>query len=108
MTERPTTFDQLLANGKVLVADGGMGTSLFGLGLANGESPELLNVIDPDMVVKAHRGFVEARVGEGAQGVGERGPLWCDPRPFCGTPQVHFARRSALCKRAYPYRSRAE
>jgi 5-methyltetrahydrofolate--homocysteine methyltransferase len=60
MTQRPTTFDQLLANGKVLVADGGMGTSLFGLGLANGESPELLNVIDPDMVVKAHRGFVEA------------------------------------------------
>lgn len=60
MTKRPNTFEQLLATGNVLVADGGMGTSLFALGLANGESPELLNVIDPDMVVKAHRGFVEA------------------------------------------------
>ncbi len=57
---RQTAFQTLLATGNVLVADGGMGTSLFSLGLANGESPELLNVAEPDIVVKAHRGFVEA------------------------------------------------
>ncbi len=53
-------FEALLTERGVLVADGGMGTSLFALGLANGESPELLNVEQPGMVEKAHTGFVLA------------------------------------------------
>jgi methionine synthase I (cobalamin-dependent) len=53
-------FEKLLADRQVLVADGGMGTSLFALGLANGESPELLNVERPEMVESAHFGFVAA------------------------------------------------
>ncbi len=54
------TFEHLLTTRAVLVADGGMGTSLFALGLANGESPELLNVENPTMVETAHRGFLDA------------------------------------------------
>ena len=54
------TFTHLLDDRAVLVADGGMGTSLFALGLGNGECPELLNVENPTMVETAHRGFVDA------------------------------------------------
>ncbi len=53
------TFERLLATRSVVVADGGMGTSLFALGLANGESPELLNIEQPSMVETAHRGFLD-------------------------------------------------
>ena len=56
----PTTFTKLLETGAILVADGGMGTSLFALGLGNGECPELLNVNNPEMVETAHRGFIDA------------------------------------------------
>jgi 5-methyltetrahydrofolate--homocysteine methyltransferase len=57
---KTTTFTQLLETGSVLVADGGMGTSLFALGLGNGECPELLNIDNPQMVETAHRGFIDA------------------------------------------------
>jgi methionine synthase I (cobalamin-dependent) len=43
-----------------LVADGGMGTSLFELGLQAGSTPELWNLEHPDRVASVHRGFVEA------------------------------------------------
>jgi methionine synthase I (cobalamin-dependent) len=43
-----------------LVADGGMGTSLFELGLQAGSTPELWNVEHPDLVAKVHSGFIEA------------------------------------------------
>jgi 5-methyltetrahydrofolate--homocysteine methyltransferase len=43
-----------------LVADGGMGTSLFELGLTPGGSPEQWNVDYPERVAKVHRGFVDA------------------------------------------------
>ncbi len=43
-----------------LVADGGMATSLFGLGLEAGGSPELWNVEFPDRVASVHQGFVDA------------------------------------------------
>ena len=43
-----------------LVADGGMGTSLFELGLQAGSTPELWNVEYPDRVASVHRGFIEA------------------------------------------------
>lgn len=43
-----------------LVADGGMGTSLFELGLQAGSTPELWNVEHPERVAKVHQGFVDA------------------------------------------------
>ena len=50
----------LLAEKGRLVADGGMGTSLFELGLKPGGTPEEWNVTDPELVAKVHQGFVEA------------------------------------------------
>lgn len=55
-----TTFTELLATGRPLVADGAMGTTLFSLGLEGGGCPELLNVEQPDLVEKVHRGFIDA------------------------------------------------
>ena len=52
-------FATLLSEKPVLVADGGMGTSLFKLGMPAGSSPELLNVERPEMVARAHKGFLE-------------------------------------------------
>lgn len=43
-----------------LVADGGMGTSLFELGLQPGGTPEVWNVEHPELVAKVHHGFVDA------------------------------------------------
>ena len=53
-------FLQLLESSRPLVADGAMGTTLFSLGLEGGGCPELLNVEQPDLVEKVHRGFIEA------------------------------------------------
>ena len=55
-----TLFDRLLSEESILVADGGMGTSLFALGMPPGACPELLNVECPEMVIEAHSGFLEA------------------------------------------------
>lgn len=55
-----TSFDRLLSEEGILVADGGMGTSLFALGMPPGACPELLNVECPEMVIDAHSGFLEA------------------------------------------------
>lgn len=52
-------LDLLETRGR-LVADGGMGTSLFELGLQAGSTPELWNVEHPDRVAKVHAGFIEA------------------------------------------------
>ena len=53
-------FAALLAGRHTLVADGGMGTSLFKLGMAAGSCPEQLNVDHPEIVATVHRGFVDA------------------------------------------------
>lgn len=50
----------LLRSKERLVADGGMGTSLFELGLQAGSTPELWNIEHPDLVAKVHSGFIEA------------------------------------------------
>ena len=50
----------LLDEKGVLVADGGMGTSLFELGLKPGGTPEVWNVERPDLIAKVHQGFVDA------------------------------------------------
>jgi methionine synthase I (cobalamin-dependent) len=52
--------ERIANEGRALVADGGMGTSLFELGLQAGGTPEVWNVDHPDLVEKVHRGFVEA------------------------------------------------
>ncbi len=53
-------LDNLLDEKGVLVADGGMGTSLFELGLKPGGTPEVWNVERPDLIASVHRGFVDA------------------------------------------------
>ena len=55
-----TSSDRLLSETGILVADGGMGTSLFELGMPAGACPELLNVDCPEIVIEAHSGFLDA------------------------------------------------
>lgn len=50
----------LLAEGRVLLADGATGTNLFEMGLANGDAPELWLEAHPDRIGALHRAFVEA------------------------------------------------
>ena len=49
----------LLDSNRCLVADGGMGTSLFAMGLSSGESPERWNADHADRVAAVHQGFVD-------------------------------------------------
>ncbi len=53
-------ISDLLEERGVLVADGGMGTTLFEMGLTSGDSPELWNVEHPERVIDVHEGFVAA------------------------------------------------
>lgn len=53
-------FRELLEEKGVLVADGAMGTTLFGMGLESGDCPERLNIERPEMISEVHRRFVEA------------------------------------------------
>ena len=55
-----TDLEALLAVRPVLLVDGGMGTGLFSLGLATGDSPELWNLLHAERVAAVHRGFVAA------------------------------------------------
>lgn len=57
---RTDVLTRLLEQRGRLVADGGMGTSLFELGLKPGGTPEEWNVDHPELVAQVHRGFVEA------------------------------------------------
>ena len=60
MSNRGNPLADLLAAKGRLVADGGMGTSLFEMGLQAGATPELWNVEYPERVAKVHSGFVDA------------------------------------------------
>ena len=53
-------FETLLRSEGPLVADGGMGTMLFSLGLDDGTAPMLWNVEQPDKVRQIHRAYIEA------------------------------------------------
>lgn len=57
MSEKLTS---LLAEQAIVLADGAMGTSLFGLGLSNGAAGELWNLDHPDRIASVHQGFVDA------------------------------------------------
>ncbi|MGQ9887981.1 MAG: homocysteine S-methyltransferase family protein [Aggregatilineales bacterium] len=53
-------FDELLQASSLIVADGGMGTMLFTLGLAQGAAPERWNLDQPEHIRSVHRGYIEA------------------------------------------------
>jgi len=55
-----TTLTELLATGRVLLADGATGTNYFAAGLASGEPPEFWTVDRPEEVTGLHRRFVDA------------------------------------------------
>lgn len=55
-----STFRDLLATRRALLADGAMGTSLFALGLMSGDSPERWNLSEPDRVRAVHNDYVSA------------------------------------------------
>ncbi len=55
-----TTLESLLANRGPIHADGGMGTTLFSLGLERGACPELWNLEHADQVVEIHAAYVDA------------------------------------------------
>ncbi|MEM6988045.1 MAG: betaine--homocysteine S-methyltransferase [Pseudomonadota bacterium] len=54
------TFTDLLASGRVLLADGATGTNLFAMGLQSGDAPELWNADYPDRISAHYRAFVDA------------------------------------------------
>lgn len=53
-------LSRLLAEGRILLADGATGTNYFDMGLASGEAPEAWLLEHPDKVADLHRRFVEA------------------------------------------------
>lgn len=55
-----TQLQDLLASGKPIVADGGMGTMLFSAGLTSGSAPERWNVERQDDVQQIHAAYIEA------------------------------------------------
>jgi 5-methyltetrahydrofolate--homocysteine methyltransferase len=55
-----TSLSDLLATGRVLLADGATGTNYFAAGLESGEPPEFWTVEHPERVVALHQQFVDA------------------------------------------------
>lgn len=55
-----TSLQELLATGRVLVADGATGTNYFKMGLTSGEPPEFWVTDHPDRVKSLHQQFVDA------------------------------------------------
>ena len=53
------SFDNLLATGRVLLADGATGTNYFAAGLGPGDPPENWNLTAPDLVRELHQRFVD-------------------------------------------------
>jgi 5-methyltetrahydrofolate--homocysteine methyltransferase len=53
-------WETLLARPGLILADGGMGTMLMGLGLPSGAAPEPWNVEQPDRVRQVHRAYLQA------------------------------------------------
>jgi 5-methyltetrahydrofolate--homocysteine methyltransferase len=55
-----TTFADLLATGRPVVADGGMGTMLISAGMVRGHAPESWNAERPDIVRGIHAAYIQA------------------------------------------------
>jgi 5-methyltetrahydrofolate--homocysteine methyltransferase len=57
---RSARWRAILAEGGPILADGAMGTMLFGAGLQFGDPPEVWNETQPDVIRRIHRGYLEA------------------------------------------------
>lgn len=55
-------WETLVTRPGLALADGAMGTMLFGQGLESGGAPELWNVEHPQRIAAVHRGYLEAGV----------------------------------------------
>jgi 5-methyltetrahydrofolate--homocysteine methyltransferase len=55
-----TSWNEMLREPRVILADGAMGTMLMAGGLAFGNAPELWNVDQPQRVADVHRAYIEA------------------------------------------------
>lgn len=55
-----TTLQHLLDTHTSILLDGAMGTILFHKGLQHGDSPELWNVDEPDIIRSVHRAYIDA------------------------------------------------
>ena len=55
-----TSLSELLATGKIVLADGATGTNYFALGLTSGEPPEFWLDSHPERVTGLHQQFVDA------------------------------------------------
>ena len=53
-------WQDLLSGSQTVMADGAMGTMLFGEGLEFGDPPELWNLAHPDIIRRVHRGYLDA------------------------------------------------
>lgn len=51
---------QMLADGKLIIADGAAGTMLMNAGLPTGAPPELWNIEQPQQILKLHQSYLEA------------------------------------------------
>ncbi len=54
------SLSELLATGRVLLADGATGTNYFAAGLMSGDPPEFWTVDHPDRVMNLHQQFIDA------------------------------------------------
>src|SRR5262249_44954668 len=54
------TWNELLASGGPIVADGAMGTMLMANGLEFGDPPELWNLEHPEIIRRVQRGYLDA------------------------------------------------
>lgn len=54
------TFRQLLKNKKTILLDGAMGTMLQPNYLKAGDIPEILNIINPDIITDIHKKYIQA------------------------------------------------
>jgi len=55
-----TAWEDLLSAKNHILADGGMGTTLFSLGLDRGVAPELWNLERSETIAEIHRGYIQA------------------------------------------------
>lgn len=53
-------FNQLLKEKEFIILDGAMGTMLQARGLKMGETPEVLNIDDPEMLIEIHKEYINA------------------------------------------------
>ena len=53
------SLSELLATGRVLLADGATGTNYFAAGLMSGDPPEFWTVERPETVMGLHRQFID-------------------------------------------------